>query len=591
MADTRKDKRAPLSLKVRFKSATLDEFVEQYSYDISRGGIFIKSKKPMKVGTLLKFEFQLKDESSLIHGVGRVVWRRDPEEGGPAPGMGIKFIKMDPDSRAFVQKIVDERENAPGTFDAGEAGPKKEEDFFPAGAPQQIDPEDRTQVRHASEFLAEALSESDGAAEEAEAEAAAARVRTEEIQREREAAEREARAAEERAKEREAEQAAARNDVAEEKEAESANEEADKKPAKSSEPPAAAAAAAKEADKADSKPKDDDKSNKDKPRDDKPKAAAAADKNKASKPEKAKKPAAPKAAPAPAPADEPGGNGMVIGLIIAIAAAGGGYFWWQGQQTDDPAETVNVEPETPEVAEEPIEEPVVEPIEEPAVESVTASVNANVGAEILVGGEVIATILDEPVSIDIPAEGAEVVARARGYRSQTLNATEGAELSFELEALPWIVRVTALPEGSRISIGGRVVRSSERTYTEAPTEAIVVAATRRGYLAANREVAPAEFTAGEDAMTANITLTLQERPTTAMTTTTTRMTTAMTTAMEAEPAVMEAVEAVVMEAAPVVMEAAPVVMEASTPIVMDAPAMEAATMEAAPPDTVPDNPF
>src|SRR5690606_37793491 len=52
MADTRKDKRAPISLKVRFKSATLDEFIEQYSADISRGGIFIKSKSPMSVGTL-----------------------------------------------------------------------------------------------------------------------------------------------------------------------------------------------------------------------------------------------------------------------------------------------------------------------------------------------------------------------------------------------------------------------------------------------------------------------------------------------------------------------------------------------------------
>ena len=43
MTDTRKDKRAPLSLKVRFKSATVDEFIEQYATDISRGGIYIKS--------------------------------------------------------------------------------------------------------------------------------------------------------------------------------------------------------------------------------------------------------------------------------------------------------------------------------------------------------------------------------------------------------------------------------------------------------------------------------------------------------------------------------------------------------------------
>ena len=72
-ADTRKDKRAPVSLKVRFKSATLDEFMEQYAKDISRGGVFIKSKQPMPIGTLLKFEIQLKDKSPLIHSMDRVV--------------------------------------------------------------------------------------------------------------------------------------------------------------------------------------------------------------------------------------------------------------------------------------------------------------------------------------------------------------------------------------------------------------------------------------------------------------------------------------------------------------------------------------
>ena len=78
--DVRKSKRAPVSLKVRFKSATVDEFIEQYSADISKGGIFIKSEEPLPPGTLLKFEFQLKDNSPLIQGVGRVVWKRASDE-------------------------------------------------------------------------------------------------------------------------------------------------------------------------------------------------------------------------------------------------------------------------------------------------------------------------------------------------------------------------------------------------------------------------------------------------------------------------------------------------------------------------------
>ncbi|MFW6023446.1 MAG: TIGR02266 family protein, partial [Myxococcota bacterium] len=197
MSDTRRDKRAPVALKVRYKSATVDEFIEQYSEDISRGGTFIKSKKPMSVGTLLKFELQLKDESRLVHGVGRVVWTRDPEqatEGKPA-GMGIKFIKMDPDSRALVQKVIDSRGERPGTFDSENGveegnGAATEEPsgppFFPSSTPEGElpEPEDRTAVRHASEFLAEALADTEGAAAtEARAGAEAARKRTEELER------------------------------------------------------------------------------------------------------------------------------------------------------------------------------------------------------------------------------------------------------------------------------------------------------------------------------------------------------------------------------------------------------------------------
>ena len=196
--DTRRDRRAPVSLKVRFKSATLEEFIERYSRDVSRGGVFIKAKQPMDVGTLLKFELVLADTSRLIHGVGRVIWSRSQVEAASAgvpAGMGIKFIKMDADSRAFVQRVVDERGDEPGTFDAGKEGPgpggggATSDSFFPSVAPaKHPKPEDRTSVRHASEFLAEALAGAGAAAGEAQAAAARARKRTEELRREREAA-------------------------------------------------------------------------------------------------------------------------------------------------------------------------------------------------------------------------------------------------------------------------------------------------------------------------------------------------------------------------------------------------------------------
>jgi uncharacterized protein (TIGR02266 family) len=177
MADARKDKRTLLSMKIRYKSATLEDFIERYSNDISRGGVFIKAKKPLAVGTLLKFEFMLQDQSTLIHGVGRVVWRREESEAddhNPA-GMGIKFIKMDPESRSVVQRIAEGRAH-PGVFEQGKEGTH----VAPANAsdPGDLDGEDRTQVRHVSEFLASALEEGRaGQAATREARAGAERAR------------------------------------------------------------------------------------------------------------------------------------------------------------------------------------------------------------------------------------------------------------------------------------------------------------------------------------------------------------------------------------------------------------------------------
>ena len=91
MADARKDKRTLLSLKIRYKSATLEDFIERYSTDISRGGVFIKAKKPLAVGTLLKFEFMLQDRLSrtpqiLASGLDQVI--ADTEK---APEIGFAF--------------------------------------------------------------------------------------------------------------------------------------------------------------------------------------------------------------------------------------------------------------------------------------------------------------------------------------------------------------------------------------------------------------------------------------------------------------------------------------------------------------------
>lgn len=185
---TRKDPRAKvLSMTVRYKSATLDEFIEHHSHDVSCGGMFIKTPQPFTRGTLLKFEVRIGGDKKVMQGVGRVVWKRElavADAEHPA-GMGVSFIKLDDESRRLIDQLVHSRQGEASAFDAEREGtgvdaestvglgndplpaatskgPPSGPSFFPKNDPAQAPPpEDRTVMKQAAELLEEALREVD----------------------------------------------------------------------------------------------------------------------------------------------------------------------------------------------------------------------------------------------------------------------------------------------------------------------------------------------------------------------------------------------------------------------------------------------
>jgi len=137
--ETRKDPRAKvLSMTVRYKSANVEEFIENHAHDVSRLGIFIKTASPFPPGTLLKFEIRIQDEKTVLSGVGRVIWKRDSDaasDEAPA-GMGVKFIKKDEATDAMIQRLVDKHGDKVNAYDAGKpAGSADDGDAPAASAP------------------------------------------------------------------------------------------------------------------------------------------------------------------------------------------------------------------------------------------------------------------------------------------------------------------------------------------------------------------------------------------------------------------------------------------------------------------------
>jgi uncharacterized protein (TIGR02266 family) len=100
-----------VSLRIKFRSATLDQFIERYAVDVSRGGIFIRTREPLAVGTQLRFDFQLQDGAPLLAGEGTIVWIRenDPQRAGVTPGMGVRFDKLSSASQPVLDKILAEK--------------------------------------------------------------------------------------------------------------------------------------------------------------------------------------------------------------------------------------------------------------------------------------------------------------------------------------------------------------------------------------------------------------------------------------------------------------------------------------------------
>ncbi len=112
--DRRADKRTTVALKIKLKYPDLDSFVERYSRNISKSGIFITSKKPKPEGTTIRFELLLADGSRALRGIGTVKWVKpyDPENPRAPHGMGVRFTKLDKESKELVARMVEAKETA-----------------------------------------------------------------------------------------------------------------------------------------------------------------------------------------------------------------------------------------------------------------------------------------------------------------------------------------------------------------------------------------------------------------------------------------------------------------------------------------------
>ena len=99
------DLRAGERLTINKEFESFDAFIQEYVTNISRSGVFVKSKQPLPIGTRVNLRFTvIMDDIETIEGVGEVVRvEKDP------PGMGVLFRELSTYSKDLIDKLLTQR--------------------------------------------------------------------------------------------------------------------------------------------------------------------------------------------------------------------------------------------------------------------------------------------------------------------------------------------------------------------------------------------------------------------------------------------------------------------------------------------------
>ncbi len=106
-SDRRRAARAPIELNVEYKR--VNTFFSDYTRNISKGGTFIRTSRPLDVGTEFVFALRVPLLEEPLRLRGTVKWVVPPEDSSPQKqaGMGIEFVYTGPEERRETEGVVE----------------------------------------------------------------------------------------------------------------------------------------------------------------------------------------------------------------------------------------------------------------------------------------------------------------------------------------------------------------------------------------------------------------------------------------------------------------------------------------------------
>lgn len=86
-------------------------FYAGFVENMSVGGVFVATHMIKPVGEEVEFAIHLPDNDIVVRGIGEVRWIREySEQGNMPPGMGVRFVHLEPASAEAIEVFLSQRE-------------------------------------------------------------------------------------------------------------------------------------------------------------------------------------------------------------------------------------------------------------------------------------------------------------------------------------------------------------------------------------------------------------------------------------------------------------------------------------------------
>jgi len=104
----RQHDRIPKKFRITYSSP--DSFAKTYLVNIGKGGVFIKTSKPLQKREKISLRILLPDGGKELEVTGEVIWSSEKKHRTPIgeypPGMGVKFVDLSAEDKERIDRVL-----------------------------------------------------------------------------------------------------------------------------------------------------------------------------------------------------------------------------------------------------------------------------------------------------------------------------------------------------------------------------------------------------------------------------------------------------------------------------------------------------